>query len=261
MSSLSVPRGTPVSGVAASVALVDRAGSNNGADNVFLSTFMLVDWIMGTLPIGRGSGGVLLVLAPGISCTNEDVTLSGDPARAMVPLLRIPPMAATIRTTTPVGRPNAPATPVRPLGPCPLAFRLPFPSGSVDRHTRFPHHRHCPRAALLCRCRMVRFPRLCCMAPAHRCISHQQARSHRTPVSTGAAPRSSLMLSPGLPLPATPRRPPPRPARPLPARLSAAGRPAPPLATTPPPPRRPHWAQFISYTPGGRQSGAADAAV
>ena len=108
-----------MSGVAASVALVGRAGSNNGAVSAFLYKFMLDDCILGIIPSGRGSGGVLLVPAPGISCTNEDVTLSGDPARATVPQIPVPPTAATILTTTPRGRPNATATPACPLGPCP----------------------------------------------------------------------------------------------------------------------------------------------
>ena len=45
MHSHSVTRGTPVSGVAASVALFGRAGSNNGAVSVFLYKFMLAAYI------------------------------------------------------------------------------------------------------------------------------------------------------------------------------------------------------------------------
>ena len=79
MTSRTVTKATPVSGAVESAVRVGRDGSSSGADTVFLCKFMLVVFISGTFPFGRGFGGVRRVPAPGTSCTNADATPSGDP--------------------------------------------------------------------------------------------------------------------------------------------------------------------------------------
>ena len=80
ITSLIVPKAMPAPGAGASAVLEGRDGYNSGADAVFLSKFTLVVCIMGIPPFGRGVGGVLLVFAPGTSCTSAAATPLFGPA-------------------------------------------------------------------------------------------------------------------------------------------------------------------------------------
>ena len=142
-----VTKATPVSGAGESAARVDRGGSSSGDDAAFLCKFMLVAFISGTFPFGRGFGGVRRVLAPGTSYTNADATPSGDPDPAMGPPARVPSKVLTM-ATTPRGYPNAAGPPARPPIPWPQGPRAPCPVGSVVRANRSHRHRRRVRAHL-----------------------------------------------------------------------------------------------------------------